>query len=287
MVHSLALAQGDPEPSITVIRDLTDTEYADATEANACLYRWYRDDSLLVMAQLNYRSYREYLTYLAGKLRKAGASEDAILESAVRGVNLRALNLLSSVRTFLDHTETQYRRRYGNASPELRHFKGVCSRAYSGSFSYRFTYKLRNYAQHCGLPIQQVSFESRLTNRTSGVITHSFKVLCARDHLLADFSGWGQVESELRAMPERIEIGEHLDGMMSEVQGIYRASGQPRAAELQRAVETLSELLRGMDLTAAHPCLVGGLEGYSESEPWNLSLSWFHLDLLEAARQIA
>jgi hypothetical protein len=239
------------------------------------------------MAELNYRGFRKHLTYLAGELPKASGAEEAFLESAGRWANLRALNVLSSVRTFLDHTETAYKRRYGKTSPELSRFKKACSDAYDSSFSYRFTSKLRNYAQHCGLPIQEVRFESQLTDRATMSVAHRLAMLSYRDRLLAGFHGWGQVAKELRGMPEKIDIAEHLDGLMSALRGVYAAAAQPRAEELGAAVRTLSELLSAVDLGAGRPCLVEGFENYSKSEPWNLTLKWLHLDLLEAARQVA
>lgn len=285
MVYSLALAQGAPEPSVTVIRDLAEAEYAAATEANAFLYRWYHDDSLLVMAELNYRGFRRDLADLADELPKAGGAEMLILESAGRMANLHALNVLSSVRTFLDHTETAFKRRYGKTSPELDRFKKACSNAYDSSFSYRFTYRLRNYAQHCGLPIQEVRFDSQLTDRAAMSVAHRVALLSDRDRLLAGFDGWGPVGKELQAMPEKIDIAEHLDGLMSALRNVYAAAA-PHAEELGAAVRTLSELLSGVDLAVGRPCLVEGIENYSESESWNLTLKWLHLELLEAAGQI-
>jgi len=68
-------------------------------------------------------------------------------------LNRRLSNLLSSIRLFLDHSEFAFKRKYGKKSEEVEAFKKYASEKYDSSFSYRFVYKLRNYVQHCGIPI--------------------------------------------------------------------------------------------------------------------------------------
>lgn len=63
-----------------------------------------------------------------------------------RQINRHLLNLLTVLRTFLDHSESELKRRYGRASDKVAWFKHICFTEYDNHFASRFLYKLRN---HC------------------------------------------------------------------------------------------------------------------------------------------
>jgi len=72
------------------------------------------------------------------------------------------LNYLSSIRTFIDHSETTIKRRYSENSKEYSEFKKTTKYYFDNYFSYRFLYKLRNYAQHIGLPIEEIEISATM-----------------------------------------------------------------------------------------------------------------------------
>jgi hypothetical protein len=106
------------------------------------------------------------------------------------------MNWLTAVRLFLDQ-ETEYKRRHGRQSSQVERFESARRAAYDNSLGYRFTYKLRNYAQHCGLPLSSVQL--RLPKHgESGVQRIEFHL--KRDDLLRDYDEWGPVKKDLKAM---------------------------------------------------------------------------------------
>lgn len=80
--------------------------------------------------------------YPAGDRRKTMMSP---LSSAL-------INFASGMRLYLDHQETSIKRRFGKDSQQAQRFTQVTATAYDGRFGYAFTYKLRNYCVHCGVP---------------------------------------------------------------------------------------------------------------------------------------
>jgi hypothetical protein len=80
----------------------------------------------------------------------------------ILNLNRYIMNLLTAVRTFLDHTERNLTHRHGKDSEQFQAFKKATAEAYDSSFAYRFLYKLRNYVQHRGMPIGKMSINTQL-----------------------------------------------------------------------------------------------------------------------------
>lgn len=102
-------------------------------------------------------------------------------------LNRCMMNLLSSIRSYLDYTELNINRQHGKESSIWRNFKNRCSGSYDGSFSYRFLYRFRNFAQHCGLPLTRVNFNA---SEDKG---YSLDVGVSRDDLLNQGFDWGAI----------------------------------------------------------------------------------------------
>lgn len=75
-------------------------------------------------------------------------------------INRIVQNYLSSVRMFIDHCDANLNRRFGKESTEYLDFKKTLSEFYNNTFEYRFIYKLRNFCQHCGLPVSDFSIDN-------------------------------------------------------------------------------------------------------------------------------
>jgi hypothetical protein len=125
-----------------------------------------------------------------------------------RNANRLLFNLLTSGRTLIDHQETFLKKEYGKDSQEIKDFKSIASDIFDSSFEYRFTYKLRNYAQHCGFPISSFKFSSnnkRLGNLIN--IKTNFNPLFVKEELLSKFDGWGSiVKNDIRNQPDEFPV---------------------------------------------------------------------------------
>jgi len=109
-------------------------------------------------------------------------------------------NYLSSIRLFLDHSEYALHQKYGKNSLQLKEFKKTCSNVYDNNFSYRFLSKLRNYVQHCGMPIGHININSKVVNVNPTKSNHQLELQFDRDSLLKNFE-WKNLNLKLKNFP--------------------------------------------------------------------------------------
>ena len=133
------------EKSITSIRTLNDNEFQEYCKASAYLMDFSRNQQLYKMILLNYEDFLNIIIKYSDDYKKDPSNVNLpIMEKIFLDINRYLLNFLSSVRTFLDHTETKLKTVYGSNSVQVNKFKKKCSVEYDSNFSYRFLYKLRN-----------------------------------------------------------------------------------------------------------------------------------------------
>jgi hypothetical protein len=75
------------------------------------------------------------------------------------GLDRRLVNLLTSLRLYLDQTDYGLSRMFGNPSGELDAIKNFKSSLYDSHFGYRLLEALRNHVQHCSLPVSEIVFK--------------------------------------------------------------------------------------------------------------------------------
>jgi hypothetical protein len=170
------------------------------------------------------------------------------------------LNYLSAIRTYLDHSETYIKRTYGEESNEFQAFKKMAGTFFDNSFGYSFFYKLRNYAQHCGLPIGSIEFNVKNEGECTG---WEFLVLFHRDSLLSKYREWGRiVKPALELKPEKFDVIALIQEETSNIR------------EMSRNVE---QILNGRFLKAA--TVLSGYISRIRMEKWKLFVAYdFVLD---------
>lgn len=99
-------------------------------------------------------------------------------------------NYLFHFKKYLDNWETHLSRSYGQSSTEYKCFKTAQAFEYDNHIEYRFMYRLRNFDQHCGNIISQISSSIDENNK------QQHKIFADRDSLLRDFDEWKIEEVE-------------------------------------------------------------------------------------------
>jgi hypothetical protein len=209
VIHDASSAQaqrfGGAPTQILGLVELFQDEFDALQEANTALGRYRQQVSFLNLVHWNFEDYigcQEKLL-IAG----IGRSEPA-LRAPDLDLNRRLMNLLSAARTFLDHTETDLKRRFGADSERYTRFETLTHKLYDSFFSYRFLYEFRNFVQHCGLPLDSISHTSTHNSRT-------LSATVSRVRLLRDFGWKASLRGEIELLPEEVDITpfllEHVD----------------------------------------------------------------------------
>jgi len=148
--------------NITLLDTLTDLQLKEYRNAKSELNDYENNERLAKIVLLNsqdyFRNTKELLADSTHKYMNLNSFNSVDQDFIYLSINRHFLNFLSSFRTFIDHSETILNRKYEKDSIQFQEFKKTISYYFDNSFAYRFFYKLRNYSQHCGLPIENILF---------------------------------------------------------------------------------------------------------------------------------
>lgn len=267
---------------IEEVRPLRVGEYEDFERHSELLRVFDREQQLFTMVALNFDEYTATLEHCLQDHAAYASPNDIRFSRMVLEVNRRILNFLSSMRTFLDHWETSLNRRYGQQSDQFKRFKVATSRAYDGSFSYRFLYRLRNYAQHCGMPVGSLNMSASAPSPGSTEIDRQMTMNFNRDTLL-EFDGWGaQVKAELTAMPTRFDVTPHVRRVMDYLKEINLVLITIRLANVLPSAQFIWKLARDASALSGAPCIFLGTK---TEKGVDLRIGWMPLDVAEGLIQ--
>lgn len=228
---------------IVAIRKLSDSEWEDYSAASRLLADFGRGDQLLIACEHNYQELGTALVALH-KAARPEDTEDADTFALVLTLNRRLVSYLASARLYVDFTESRIKRRYGKDSDQVRVFAAACSGVYDRNFSYRFTWKLRNFSQHCGFPIGHVRGSHRIdlaTEERFGTLEVCFDL-----PELLELGGdlWGRLRDEMLGMTRLVPIVDILDEAPGHLRFIRAEVIRAESDALERAAISLFTLLR-------------------------------------------
>lgn len=177
------------------ISNLSDEDFQILFQEEKKLLEFFVIKSLFEITELNLKDLEQYISTFEADLRR---DKVIILDQPDRvslNINRLFLNYVFSFRTYIDHLETFLKRTFGDTSNEVIAFKKLTAELYDNHFEYRFIYKLRNYAQHCGLPIDVFNINPSIYE---GVYDVKINIEFDPDLLLVKFHAWGtQLKKEL------------------------------------------------------------------------------------------
>jgi len=238
---------------IQLMLDLTESEYSSYVASTKSLFSVRSDAHLFTIVRWNHQAYFSTLDrYLEAHM--SGNTEFLNQRPVYLEINRQALNFLSSVRTYIDHHGTSISRRHGTASQNLKRYEQYCSDAYDSSFAYRFLYKLRDYSQHCGLPINSIHLSDSLSPGNIAERVHSLEVGIHRDRILQDFN-WKALKAEVAAQPPTIDVNSHISRLMSDLDGINQSVIQDELPALQQSAREIIALVSRIEYDEGMPCV--------------------------------
>mgnify|MGYP001171675419 FL=1 len=195
-------------------------------------------------------------------------------------VNRATLNLLSSLKTFIDFSETFLRRKYGKDSEEIKLFKAAQSDQFDSSFSYRFCYKLRNYAQHCGLPVG--GFDSKTVQISEAETISHVIIYLERDELINNFDWGKKIKEEILTLDERFELGSHLFKFVECIQVLCQTLIDIEKKDILESLECVEGLIE--ETAAKYQGYLPVLYRFKTSNKNYEDIYWLPTDLVKEIR---
>lgn len=187
------------------VRELSIEEIAKLNKALSLVGAFNRNYSLYEICIANYEEIEKFYNSIKSS---TGIDLDFAHNTATE-MNRLLLNYLSSFRTFADHQETELSHISTHNIKWLEHFKEQTASYYDNHFAYRFLWNLRNYVQHCGLPLGGFSVTGRVNE--SGEEEPFFSIYFNRDSLLNNYKKWKKVvRDDLSNQAEEIDVMEQV-----------------------------------------------------------------------------
>ena len=280
MTPALGLIFLDGEPKkIEEVRELSAREYQDYKEASGRLMSWLNEAQPANAARDAYLEYKNLVEGYLEKHRKRKPINGVILK---RDINRTLSNFLHAVRAFLDQSKRHLVDRYGKDSPQVKDFEATVHKEYDDSFSYRLLDQLRNYTQHVGEAIENVSINSEAVNPETREVKDYLRVELNRDRLLAWPKLKAAVREELKGMPPKLPMGPHVDKVMRSVDNIRTIVIAQEVFELQRNAKYVMDLVAPLREEYGTPVVyhsdLANIE-VGESGSYNMNIEWIPVDL--------
>jgi hypothetical protein len=233
--------------SYTKVKKLSNEENERYKKAAKRIYSINEDLSLLEAVRVNHKAYLDLLKHYVTIHMSTQDIDGVEIDQMVGNINLHLLNYLSIVKTFLAHSEFKLKRLYGKNSQRYLNFDNATSNAFDNCFSYRFLYHLRNYVQHCGMPIagfDGLRFGHR--DKLNKTVQVSLVAYCDRDELLDKYGKkWHKkLLNEIPYLQPRIDITPHINNMMKCIKKLSTIVIKDDLPELIKNAEFLEELIR-------------------------------------------
>lgn len=149
------------------------------------------------------------------------------------------INALTAFRLYIDHTTTRLTRLYGKTAAPLLAFSECTSHEFDSVFEYRFVTKLRNYVQHCGMPLNVFSEKQAMTSK--GLGDRTYEIGFNPKKLLQDYDGWGPVKKDLLAC--KTDFIEAVGMLEKIVDCLRRVHSKTEAAELPFVKKIANDIL--------------------------------------------
>lgn len=156
-----------------------------------------------------------------------------------------AVDFLNAMRLYLDHRQTHLSRRYGHESAVLAAFDGARRAVHDQEPVYRFAYELRNFAQHCGMPLQALRARQQLVRGEGGgtVLTEVF-VGFSKQELLQEYDAWRHGRAFIDLQPDEFEALPVFEQTMRCLWKIEEAAVAALLPDLWRDAKRVSLLMQ-------------------------------------------
>ncbi len=228
-----------------------------------------QDESLFKVVELNYEDFKSKIAYYSLNFTEFQQADFYAINPISFDINRLFLNLLSTIRTFLDHKSTMLKRKFGDTSEEFALFEQERKAAFENNFEYRFISKLRNYAQHCGLPIENPEMKSYLNENSEP--QKEFNLYFEKAKLLSKFEWGAVVKKDLESQPNRLDVLIIIDKVYCLLNNLNEKLNNRILENYKKEGTVLLDLISKTIGLVGMPCIMKR-EG---TETLTFSINWF------------
>jgi len=190
------------------------------------------------------------------------------------------LNYLSSIKTFIDHNDTNIKRRYGKDSDEVKEFTKITNYYFDNSFAYRFFSKLRNYAQHCGMPLQEFAISVTRTEE-NGYVGSSELGFSPKD-LLENFDDWGRiVKEDLKKRSSNFPLAPLVEEMTQVLLDFWLNVNRINEKSVSIAIDNIKKISGHLKKGNANVCIFTNVKDKPDGSVKNLETLTIPYDIID------
>lgn len=240
---------GQPGASIQIEREISEDEFNSYVDSLRMFESLTNRGAFSLMSRSH--SNIRMMIQAVSNVEKYGGEFRRIDKSSITAALMAELtNWLAATRLYLENERDFVLRNFGDGSEEMASYKSAASTAFDTYEGYRFLYNLRDYTQHCGIPVGYLN--------VSGIRPDTVvEVSLDRSHLLASRFRWSKhAKALLNGWPVKIPVLPLMDEAMEGYSGIEE---RMLRINLQRCIEVAPACwrsFRGSTTPAGiRPCL--------------------------------
>lgn len=264
------------------IRELTAPESERYPGACQRLHEFHRTQDLIHLIAANSEEFRTAVDQLVQRAHSERRS--AYRQDSAESRNLQRLvvNYLTATRLYLDHRQTFLTRRYGESSAVLAAFNATRRDIHEAHPEYRFLYELRNYVQHCGMPLQVVRVTQRLIPGDNSEAVHAdVSIGFHRDMLLSEYGEWRHARSFIESQPPEFPALPIIERCTALFVSIERAVVTTLMPDVWADAKQIVSLLREVTDEHGYGQVAELTANAGQSGEWDMKLVNAPFDVLE------
>ena len=187
------------------LKEISKDRYNELRKHNQVVFFQLLFEEQYQICKLNFMDYWQGLFSISENFRLNSSYDRKSMILPSLEINQRIINILSSMRSYEDHTSEKLSALFGKDSEQYNKFKEIDGELYEAFFSYRFLKRLRNYVQHKDLPIKKVGYPLVSLSFEPRQIAFTISPKMNKSALIKGKS-WGKVQTEIECMYENIDI---------------------------------------------------------------------------------
>lgn len=186
---------------------ITEGEFNSIRDAKRIVMEVLSGEEKLDMLLENFVEWEQELLSMTLQTAVFGDISWTDIKGRIHRIDRRLLNVMSSARLYLDHSRHSISEVFGNPSQEMDEFTRQTAAEYDAYLGYRAMEAIRNYVQHRGLAVHQLTQDAWfVTDGETGRVRHSLQPF-VRPETLKEVGGFkAAVLSELEQIGDEIDL---------------------------------------------------------------------------------